>query len=53
MSKKSTVTIRIGANIDSVFVDGREFDRSKMSMQESRKVRQIIVNFFATGKIGK
>lgn len=40
---KAQITIRIGANNDDVTVDGRTFDRSKMTRPEKNKLARILI----------
>lgn len=40
---KPSITISVGADRDTVTVDGRTFDRSKMTRPERNKMTRIIV----------
>jgi hypothetical protein len=40
---KPVMTIRIDANTDTVSVEGFEYDRSKMSKDQKRIMRKVIV----------
>jgi 3-polyprenyl-4-hydroxybenzoate decarboxylase len=41
---KAVLTIRMDANTDSVFVDGVEYDRSKMDKNQKRLMRRVIID---------
>lgn len=38
------LTIRIGSNVDTVTVAGQVYDRSKMSKEDKRIMRRVIVD---------
>ena len=46
--KKPSITISIGADRDTVMVDGRTFDRSRMTRPDRNKMTRIIVGSLTT-----
>jgi hypothetical protein len=40
---KSQITIRMNGETNSVTVDGRVFDRSRLTKEENKKLRRMIV----------
>lgn len=45
MSNRPKVVLRINAATDSLFIDDKEFDRSKMTKEERGVVRRRIRNW--------
>jgi hypothetical protein len=44
--KRLGVTLRLGAGVNTLNVDGREFDRLKLEKPERNKLRRMIVEAF-------
>ena len=51
--KRPSITISIGADRDTVTVDGRTFDRSRMTRPERNKMTRLTVGYLtAAGYFG-